>query len=1405
LIKFHINTLTNNAHLIVKSIGLTLIYFIAAHYSLLLSFEGSNASPIWPPSGIAVAIIYALGYRYAPTITLGAFIANFLSFSTGSLGVGIESILISIVIAMGNTLEAVLAVWLIRYLVEAKSPFLNPQHVFKFLLAVILSCSLAASIGSASLYLGGVIPSNITSEVWLNWWLGDIGGMMVIAPLVLSWLLSANHEISKRTLLEVVATLLLVGVVSLIVFSSTLTSNHIDRLLVYLSILTIAWIAYRFKQRDVTLAIFVFSACAVGAAINDLGPFNSADLNNSLILLVSFIVMLSLTGLLLSADIIHRRQTLVTNKKAPVIEWLTLLSLLGITIIAWHLISLDSERIASRKFDVMVKETQSHIRERMNIYQEVLQGGVGLFAASNHVTNEEWRAYYEELHLQEKLPGILGFGYAEMLKQSDKEAFLESMRTDVNPNYVIKPSGNRDYYAAIKYLEPEDKRNKEAVGYDMYSEAVRRTALRDAALSGHMSISGKITLVQEIDHDVQAGILMYLPLYKKGLDTNTPDERWKAIQGYVYAPFRMHDLMNGILRQSLTDLRLQLFDGESNHPADLMYDSNAKKRDIPRISKNALSKYVLISIEGHVWTLYFETLPSFEASIDLQKAQLVLILGLLLSLLLFMLVRSLSVNREAALSLAKEMTSALRESENRVRKLYESTPVMLQSIDPEGRLISVSDYWLEKHGYTREEVIGRMSTDFMTHETAVYARDVIIPQSMRDGYCKNIPYQKVTKSGEVFDVLISSIVDYDAESKPLFGMAVLIDVTEENAAKRATDELLDTIRSQFIMSITDVRGKIIEVNDAFCEISQYSSNELIGVNHRLIKSDFHDKSFYSDMWRTISLGMSWRGEICNRAKDGTLYWVDSVISPLKGVDGKIERYIAIRSDITQRKFSEQAEREQKQQIQQIIENQSVATFMIDAQHRVLHWNQACEILTGVEADSIVGKAEAWRGFYPEARPCLADLVLDDHKDWAGNYYPIQGESALMKKGWHAENWFENLGGKRRYVIFDAAPIYNMNGEVVAVIETLQDITQSKLAEVTLFEERKYLASVIEGTNAGTWQWNVNTNECRFNKQWSQILGYQLEELGDDLFGIWRKLTHDEDYPEIMLQLNQHFSGEKTMYECEFRMHHKDGYWLWVLARGRVMSWTDEGQPEWMYGTHVDITDRKRIDLELRQAYSNLEEFTSVASHDLKSPLRGIADLMDWINEDLGTDITENVKNNLNRVQIRVKRMETLIDELLQYSRAGAVNHDLIQVDPVMMVRDIVELQNIPTTFKVIVTGQEPPFKTSVTPLKTIIRNFIANAVKHHDRLDGHIEINIRSEIAYIIFEVKDDGPGIPESAHEAVFKLFNSLSKTNQSTGIGLAVSRRMAETHGAHIELESSEEKRITIFRIYWPRFISV
>ncbi|MEM0912301.1 MAG: PAS domain-containing protein, partial [Pseudomonadota bacterium] len=119
-----------------------------------------------------------------------------------------------------------------------------------------------------------------------------------------------------------------------------------------------------------------------------------------------------------------------------------------------------------------------------------------------------------------------------------------------------------------------------------------------------------------------------------------------------------------------------------------------------------------------------------------------------------------------------------------------------------------------------------------------------------------------------------------------------------------SSDLLQAIRDQFILSITDVRGIIIDVNDTFCEISQYSKEELIGRDHRIINSGLHQTSFFTEMWETICSGKSWRGEMCNRAKDGSIYWVDSVISPIRNESGEIERFVSIRSDITQKKLQQ---------------------------------------------------------------------------------------------------------------------------------------------------------------------------------------------------------------------------------------------------------------------------------------------------------------------------------------------------------------------------------------------------------------------------------------------------------------------------------------------------------------------
>ncbi|MDY6862086.1 MAG: PAS domain-containing protein [Thermodesulfobacteriota bacterium] len=138
---------------------------------------------------------------------------------------------------------------------------------------------------------------------------------------------------------------------------------------------------------------------------------------------------------------------------------------------------------------------------------------------------------------------------------------------------------------------------------------------------------------------------------------------------------------------------------------------------------------------------------------------------------------------------------------------------------------------------------------------------------------------------------------------------------------------------------------------------------------------------------------------------------------------------------------------------------ATAVFVIDTDHNVLFWNKACEKLTGFKADYMMSTAMQWKGFYDHARPCLSDLILDRKFDLIPDYYDVYGKSTLLKDGWHAEGWYYNLGGLNRYIIFDAAPVYNSKGNLVGAVETLQDISERKRIE----EKNEKLAKELQET------------------------------------------------------------------------------------------------------------------------------------------------------------------------------------------------------------------------------------------------------------------------------------------------------------------------------------------------------
>lgn len=242
---------------------------------------------------------------------------------------------------------------------------------------------------------------------------------------------------------------------------------------------------------------------------------------------------------------------------------------------------------------------------------------------------------------------------------------------------------------------------------------------------------------------------------------------------------------------------------------------------------------------------------------------------------------------------------------------------------------------------------------------------------------------------------------------------------------------------------------------------------------------------------------------------------------------------------------------------------------------------------------------------------------------------------------------------------------------------------------------------------------------------------------------------------------------------------------------------------------VDITERKqseqmlaRYTADLERSNRELDEFAYVASHDLRSPLEGIASLAGWIEEDSGTQLPEDSRRHLGQIRQRVLRLQTLLDDLLQFSRAGRRETSLEVVAVASLVQDVVLLLNPPSGFEVRAKGSLPQLETFRTPLQQVFQNLIGNAIKHHDRKEGMVEVSAEESENSWTFTVADDGPGIDPAYHERVFMMFETLQPRDrvEGSGMGLAIIRKLIETYGGQIRLDSALGKG-SKFIFTWPK----
>lgn len=327
--------------------------------------------------------------------------------------------------------------------------------------------------------------------------------------------------------------------------------------------------------------------------------------------------------------------------------WIALFGLffgLFLTFAAIYYIHKDEERQRYQEFFLICQEIKSKIETSLHAHSQLLRSGAAVFSVSDSISRSDWRDFIKNNRIEKNLPGIQGVGFAAIIPKSQLYQHIQSVRNESKQNpflkeYTINPAVEREVYTSIVYLEPVDFRNERAFGYDMFSESVRRSAMERARDYDMASLSGKVSLIQETGEDFQFGTLMYVPVYLKDKSIETVEERREAIQGWVYSPYRMADLMKGILGRwhimNNERIHLEVYDGDNLTDSLLLFSSQTRTNI--RIAHRRYRTAILpIEFNKKEWTLYFNQSQNLNALTN-SKVTIVLISGILISFLLFFL------------------------------------------------------------------------------------------------------------------------------------------------------------------------------------------------------------------------------------------------------------------------------------------------------------------------------------------------------------------------------------------------------------------------------------------------------------------------------------------------------------------------------------------------------------------------------------------------------------------------------------------------------------------------------------------------------------------------------------------------------------------------------------------------
>ena len=1055
------------------------------------------------------------------------------------------------------------------------------------------------------------------------------------------------------------------------------------------------------------------------------------------------------------------------------------LGLLAAGLLATGIVALyakaDAERDVQREFEFTGDEIQHNIVARLRACAQVLHSGAALFDASGSVGRAEWRAFTHGLRLEQQLLGIQGVGFAQFIPRAQLDEHEQAIRREGFPNYQVKPAGDRETYSAIIYLEPFTNRNLRAFGYDMLSESVRRAALERARDENTAALTGKVILVQETGQEVQAGTLMYVPVYRHGLPIETLEQRRAALQGWVYSPYRMTDLMRGTLggwdvKEQHRQLRLQIYDGEVLSKDTLLYDSQSAADNAPAATSR-VTRLTPLDFAGRRWTLRFTQFGGLSAADEYGRVWLVLSSGTIISLLLCGLVLSLLNTRATARQMAEQFTSELRTSEERFTQIVEQSATIAWEVDPQGLYTYVSQVSEPVLGYRPDELVGRMHFYDLHPESGREAfKAAAFAVFERKQAFQNLVNAVQTKDGRQVWLSTNGLPLLNADGSFRGYRGADTDITERKRAeeklRQTTDRLSLAARAGGVgIWDYDVVNNRLVWDDQMFRLYGITRDQFSGA-YQAWQAGLHPE----DRQRgDEEIRLALRGEKDFNTEfrvvwpDGSQHSIRALALVQRDSSGQPVQMVGTNWDITAQKQTEAALRESEANFRTFFQSMTDMIMVGTRDGRILFTNSAVTRTLGYSPEELA--ALHMLELHPADKRQEAEDIFTAMFQGTRESCPLplaRKDGGLVPV--ETRVWFGRWNGQD--CVFGIAK--NLTAEQEA---------QQRFERLFRHNPTLMALSSLPG------------------RQFSDVNDAFLKTLGYSRGDIIGKTAEDFAlfvHPEQQAALADKLRADGRLANCELQVRRQDGAILDGLFSGEVIS--SQGRQHFLT-VMVDITDRKQAEAALRDSLAEKTTLLQEVHHRVKNNLQIISSLLN-LQADQVQDAA--VLELLAVTRNRVGAMALLHENLYQSESLARLNlpeyvkslcaHLLRAAGPIRA-RVQLECHVEPGTISLELD--------QAVPCGLLLNELVTNALKHAfpGERCGCIRVTLeRATPQTVGLTVADDGVGLsvtldPRSTSSLGLQLVSLLTQqlhgtVNFERGQGTAVHilfPNSAETEPAH------------------------